>query len=124
MTVQTETIISYIFLFKDPACLNISTEFHCYLSDPFCSTQLKTANEVKETTTHEVEETTHGQNNNTSKSFLGILSVVVFVLVVIFVIGIFVLKRKYWGNTGKFLINVGRYRYFLKKQIQQQKLKS
>lgn len=114
MTVQTETIICYIFLFKDPACLNISTEFHCYLFDPFCSTQLKTANEGKETTTHEVEETTHGQNNNTSESLLGIILSVVVIVLVIFFIVIFVLKRKYWGNTGKFLINVGRYRYFLK----------
>lgn len=65
--------------YKYPACQNISTEFHCYLSDPICSTQ---------TTTRE-------ENDDISIS-LGVATSIVFILVL--GIWIIIVKKKILGD--------------------------
>lgn len=87
-TVQTEKQL--FFFYQDPACQNISTEFHCYLLDPVCSTQTT------------MEETTTRTENDVISNSLGVASSIVFILVLGICI-ICLVKRKFWATKGKFI---------------------
>lgn len=77
----------------DPACQNINTEFHCYVSDPFCSLKPRTE-----------ESSSHGAIVNVVISGLAFL-----VLVVTIFISCWCLRKKNQNKSKNFIANI----YFL-----------
>lgn len=86
---QNNILVSFL----DPACQNISTEFHCYVSDPFCSLKPRTE-----------ESSSHGAIVNVIISSLAFL-----ILVVIIVIPYLCLRKRNQNKSKNFSANI----YFL-----------